>query len=784
MSRSVLVICSSPEGVDYPAKDNQDMLKTLLRGEEPTVDFLPGGDKGSFPEDMPKKEYDVILFAGCNSLMFIGLLKDHEKSIDLLSNSLKDKGILLVTESKDFITKKVSQKHYDTHKLTVMLETILEHHPLLRVQPPKNMEMYKAKIAYWNTKFKAQQTKKDKYIVYQHLGPKASPAPQAQKASPAAEAQKEDTCKKILEKLKGIVSAGGAPTRVMESIKDVLREENVIATIGRKGTLKKATNTGNINALGGEKACKEKLKAVKAALQDTMHSAQERLEEIKNQVGLQSRRNSTVKNSSNNSNSNNSAYTPQADFFDLFDVNEPSSRDLATLNEVFKMNLLDYEAVYVKEEVETAAVLKTGAEKTTFSVEQGKAIKEDIIRKMVMKNMEGKPEAEKEAAVQAKITEEAAKSLEDFKLLYGDLGGCEDVKITLECMHASGSNSDCFFHSFLGATCEFYRMAKATGKPYTAFVTRFREEIVPQIIEFFFAEDDDDKPVVTMSAEDLIQELGSPGQFLPDDLYTIIAYYYNCAILLVRPKAADGIRVAPLIGNDTDATYGISNSAGVHFEPLRIMGENTYRLSDAQAKCLSYTYSQLSGTTATIDVKRFKEMGKVVPLNKPGANGTTAYDEAGMLAILSEGGQIRESDMPGDVTKVYMGLRGEGYNEGKTAQVRRLQEMIGRLTKNYKDRQMYANAKMAPESQGLEDSIQRLQQRIVDGTAGEEDIQAKEGEVGKFIERPTQAQAAAAAAAAKKAAAAAKKTAKKSAKSGGRRTARKKQKAAKTRRYA
>jgi hypothetical protein len=423
-------------------------------------------------------------------------------------------------------------------------------------------------------------------------------------------------------------------------------------------------------------------------------------------------------------------------------------------------------------------VLKSGAEKTTFSVEEGKAIKQAIIRKNVLKEMEGKPEAEKEAAVQAKIAEEAAKSLEDFRRLYGDFaGGCEDVKITLECMHASGNNSDCFFHSFFGATCEFYRMAKATGKPYTGFVTRFRKEIVPKIIEFFFAEEDDDKPVVTMSAEDLIDELGSPGQFLPDDLYIIITYYYNCAILLVRPEAADGIRVAPLIGENTDATYGISNSAAIHFEPLRIEGQETYKLSDLQAKCLSYTYSQLSGTTATVEIKRFKELGKVVPLNKPGADGAMAYDEEAMLAAAA-------GEEPGDVTRVYMGIKGEGYDETKTAQVRRLQEMIQRLTKNYKDRQMYANAKLAPQSQDLEDSIQVLQQGIVDGNKGEADIAAKEGEVGEFVQKLTVEETAVAAKKAKaEAAAAAKKAkaeAKKAAKKGGRRTVRKERRGRKT----
>ena len=758
MSKSVLVLCSSPKGSDYPAKDNQDMLNILLKGVKPTVDFLPGGEAGNFPEDMPKgKLYDVILFAGCNALLFIDLLKDHTESIDLLSTSLKKHGMILVVESEKFIKKYISEKHYSDHKVTLKLETLLNKHPSTGVQDKK--EEYKTKIDYWNTKFKAQQTKQHKYIVYLPNAKANSPA-KKEEEGPA----KEDTCEKIIEKLKEIISTGGAPTKVMEAVRDALKEKQITATIARKGTARKTTHTSNINTLGGEEVCKEKLRAIKIALEDAEHSAEERIKEIRRQAGLDVRPNKTAKVS------NNSAQTPEADFFSLFDPSDPTHRDLATLNEMFKVNLLEDDAVYDKAAVETAAVLKNGAEKATFSIEEGKAIKEDIIRKKVLKDLEGKPEAEQQAAVEAAIESEAVKSLEDFRRLYGDFAdSCGEVKISLECMHASGSNSDCFFHSFFGATCDFYRMAKATGKSYTTFVTRYRKEIVPKIIEFFYAEDDA-KPGVTMSAEDLIDELNTPGQFLPDDLYTIITYYYNCAILLIRPKAADGIRVAPLIGENTDATYGISNSAGIHFEPLRIVGQETYKLSDTQAKCLSYTYSQLSGTTATVDVKRFKEMGKVSTVPTAGADGAMVYDEAAMLARLSEGEKIREGDEPGDVTKVYMGIKGEGYDETKTGHVRKLQEMIQRLTKNYKDRQMFANQTMAGESQNLEDSIQMLQQGIVDGNKGEEDVRAKEAEVAEFVTRLTSAEKAVAAKKAKADAAAAKKAAKKK---GGRRTVRK-----------
>lgn len=738
------------------------MIKALL-GEGFTAEFLEG-DCRRFPEALPKgKTFNLILFAGCNLLssIFTQDLEKNKTAIQRVESLLTEKprGCIIFLESKSYVNRDTPE-HYDKHKLSAKIEKLFNH-PSPGWQDMK--EKYTSTLQYWNERFLVQQTNKDKYgakyiVYFKH--PEGAP-------KAVTKAVMKEECEKVLGEIKNLFSAAAAPSKLMEFIVSKLKTHSIEVTLGRKGTLKKTmTNTSNINALLGEEECRRKLKVIKTALEDTIHSAEERVEIIKIEVGLQARRNTTAKAS--NSNSNNSAETPEADVFDLFEADDPSNRDLATLNELFKMNLLAYDAVYDKEAIETAAVLKTGAEKTTFSVEEGKAIKEGIIRKKVLQGMEGKTEAEKEAAVQAKIAEEATKSLEDFRRLYGDFANsCAEVKITLECMHASGSNSDCFFHSFFGATCEFYRMAKVTGKPYNPFVTRFRKEIVPKIIEFFYAEEGD-KPAVTMSAENLIQELGQPGQFLPDDLYTIITYYYNCAILLVRPKAADGIRVAPLIGENTDATYGISNSSGVHFEPLRITGQDIYKLSSEQAKCLSYTYSQLSGTTATVDVKRFKEMGKVAKIPTPGPDGAMVYDEAAMLAKISENGKIRESDEPGDVTKVYMGIQGEGYSEATTAHVRRLQEMIQRLTKNYKDRQMFANVILAPESQDLEDSIQLLQQGIVDGDKDEEDVIAKAAEVAEFVTKLTTAEKLEKA---KKEKAEAKKP--KAGKKGGRRTVRK-----------
>ena len=764
MPKSVLVLCSTPESPEYNDTDTQEMLETILKGEEFDAEFAS-------LETIPGDPQNVILCVACTP----EAVSDLAEKAEILYSALTKTGILVFIGAEEMI-EALSAKHYKNHKNTLKIDMITKG----------------ANLDTWNRYFKAQQTKVGTYLVYIKKATPDPPSAESEndqlKNKPAKEPAKEpakDICEKILKKIKEIISKEGAPTTLMNQVVAALKEEHIVATIGRKGTAKKTNiNTKNINALGGEEACKEKLRAIKMALQDTVNSAEARVKEIRTQAGLDVRANKTAKVSklSSSSSSSNSAETPQADFFSLFDVNDPSSRDLATLNEVFRMNLLAPDAVYDKEAVETAAVLKSGAEKTTFSVEQGKVIKEAIIRKKVLKKMGESPEAEKEAAVQEAIQSEAQKSLADFTKLYaGFEGTCTDMKASLECMHASGSNSDCFFHSFFGATCEFYRMAKATGKSYNPFVTRFRKEIVPQIIRFV----NECKPLTTMTADDLIEELGSPHQFLPDDLYSIIAYYYNCAILLIRPEASDGIRVAPLIGDNTDATYGISNSAGVHFEPMRIVGEKTYKLSDLQAKCLSYTYSQLSGSTSSVDTTRFKEMDKVVPLNKPGADGAVVYDEAAMLEILSDEGQIREKDTPGDVTKVYMGMRGEGYDETKTAHVRKLQEMIKRIIKNQADRGLFHYEKMAAESQDLRESVEMLQQGIVDGAKGEPDIVTKEAEVVAFVARlnpEEEAEEKARKAKEERAAKAAKAKAEKAVKKGkgGRRTLRKERKGRKT----
>lgn len=763
MAKNILVICSSPEGSDYKREENQEMLKSFFpKGYVP--DFLSGNTPSeTFPSGLSKeKKYHAILFMGCNILsnLFSEEEEKNEAIIRQIESLLSPKGFIIFTESEGYF-KKGYPEHYDAHALSATIEQLFNH-------PIKGWQNIKAKyapaIAYWNKIFKlktsvvnAKIKYKYKYFVYMSKNKGEAEEKSAASVRKPAMAEENKKCEEILKKIEEIISGGGTASSSMGKISDVLKSAGIAANVGRKGTARKTnTNTSKINALSGEESCKETLRRIKKELQDTRNSVNERLQAIRLEVKGKNSPNITAKAPKKST----PFVSSGEDFFEAFDANEGANRSIEALNEIFKVNLLNQDAVYDKDTVEANKMLKTGAEKTRFSIEQGRQIKEDIIGK-----------SQNEETVAAKIAEEREKSLRDFRLLYQDFADtCEDVKITLECMHASGNNSDCFFHSFFGATSEFYRMAKTQKKSYNKFVTGFREKIAPKIIRFFFEQEE--KPDVGMSEEDLIENLNSPGSFLSDDLYTIIAYYYNCAILLIRPEGADGIRVASLIGNNTDNTYGISNSGGVHFEPLRIVGDNTYKLNDSQAKCLSYTYSQLSGTTATVDTTRFKDMDNVVPMNKE-KDGTIEYNEEAMKDIIEQKGS-----QPGDITLVYMGTKGDGYDETKTQQVRKLQELILRLTKNYRSRHLYKDLKKSGESQELEEKIQIVQQGIVDGTMNEEHIAEKQARVEGFLEKFVRANAENAEKAAKEKEEEEKR--KKKGKKGGRRTVRKQRAARKT----
>ena len=210
MSKSVLVVCS-----DSLDKDNQDMLDRLLKGAKPDIDFLPGGQGNSFPEDVPKERiYDIILFKDCSSRLFVSVLKDYKKSIDLLKGILKQEGLVVLSESKDFIEKGVSKKHYAAHKVTIKIDTLLKKEE----DPAKFTPIVK----YWNDSFKDLQTKQEKfehkYIVYRSNKSSEKEAPLVEEPMSS-----ESDCLKKLEEIKGAIeTTKSVGTKLGKAISGIL----------------------------------------------------------------------------------------------------------------------------------------------------------------------------------------------------------------------------------------------------------------------------------------------------------------------------------------------------------------------------------------------------------------------------------------------------------------------------------------------------------------------------------------------------------------------------------
>ena len=316
MSKSVLVICSSPEGVDYPAKDNQDMLNTLLKGVKPTVDFLPGGDKPSFPEDMPKKQYDIILFAGCNALIFIGLLMDQKKSIDLLNKHLTENGMIVVSESEKFIKKYVSVKHYDEHKLSLTLEILLAANPSAGIQDRK--KEYEAKIAYWNTLFNAER--EGMYMVYRKRGSAKNSKTSVSGMSGTPRQKPEELCAELLTQIREL-PAKSTFTAVIAKIKAFIAEKKLkINLVEKKGAKQKAVNASWANVRAAGDTCK--------ALCDILESGEDEAgKRLKKILDLVKGSNATRKNGKANAKPTAAAAAPAVAVFDPAD---PKNRNLKT----------------------------------------------------------------------------------------------------------------------------------------------------------------------------------------------------------------------------------------------------------------------------------------------------------------------------------------------------------------------------------------------------------------------------------------------------------------------
>jgi hypothetical protein len=101
--KTVLVICSTVSGSDFPKNENQTMLKQLL-GDDFIAEFM-----GQYPDDLPTdKKFDAVLFAGCNLLMWL-FYKAHEDGMEKLYNILKQDGIVIFVESQNYINKTVTK---------------------------------------------------------------------------------------------------------------------------------------------------------------------------------------------------------------------------------------------------------------------------------------------------------------------------------------------------------------------------------------------------------------------------------------------------------------------------------------------------------------------------------------------------------------------------------------------------------------------------------------------------------------------------------------------------
>jgi hypothetical protein len=327
MSKSVLVICSSPEGLDYPAKDNQDMLNTLLKGEKPAVDFLPGGDKPTFPEDMPKRLYDIILLAGCNALIFISLLREHETSIQMLSKHLTPNGVIVVTESEQFIKKYISVKHYDEHKLTVTLEELLKANPSAGIQDRK--KEFEAKIAYWKTQFNEERD--GMYIVYRKK------AATRVSGEPKPKPNPEELCAELLRRIKEL-PAKVTFTEIIKNLTEFIKEKKLkINIVEKKGAKQKAVNSTWTNVRAAGDTCK----ALCDILENGEEAASKRLKQI-----------FALVRSSNTTRKNQKASVSGA----AFDPADPRNRRLAVLNAKIGADL---DAEYTPE-VEDSPLIKMG----------------------------------------------------------------------------------------------------------------------------------------------------------------------------------------------------------------------------------------------------------------------------------------------------------------------------------------------------------------------------------------------------------------------------------------
>lgn len=583
MSKSVLVVCS-----DSLDKDNQDMLDRLLKGAKPDIDFLPGGQGKSFPEDVPKERiYDIILFRDCSFRLFVSVLKDYKKSIDLLKGILKQEGLVVISESKDFIEKYVSKKHYAAHKVTIKIDTLLKK----QEDPEKFMLIVK----YWNDSFKDLQTKQEKfqhkYIVYRSNKSSEKEAPLVEKAMSS-----ESDCLKKLEEIKGAIeTTKSVGTKLGKAISGIL-----------------------------DMSTPAKSKAA-PPLTDS-------------------------------SDSNNSAQTPPPSF----DPANPDNRDIDKLNTLIGEDL----GAEYKAENESNDLIKNG---------YPRKIKPDPTI---------------------------------FK--------CEAYDISLECLNADGKNSDCFVHSFLIITCPNFRAAKIKDKEYLKYATNFRTKTLPLIVDFVFKQGDFVPESDEFTEKNIKQELTTESALLSDDLIKVLCYYYNISIVVIgkgNPRVAKVIYAKGDQAGSYPSAYVVSNAHDVHWEPVRVIKENRYLLTDDEVECIVTTYSGAAPNSENTKEKEraFKGMDAIKPMTEEERKVYTAIEENKL----------------GKVTQLFI----DG-NE----QIKQLESLKDRLQAHYKEQRLASNARRGKQSDDIFESIKDLQIDV--SNEKPVDFEGIEKKVSEFISPP------------------------------------------------
>lgn len=158
MPKSLLVICSGPNGSDYPREENQVMLKKLL-GDDFVPTFM-----GLYPEDLPTGTlFDAVFFGGCNALTWIFHDTNPEPGIRRLSSILKDDAFVIFVETKSYVIAHGEEDQYNSHGLTLPLNSI----KVLPIVFNDDTGLKQGIIAKWKRYFKESTI--DKYIVYKKI---------------------------------------------------------------------------------------------------------------------------------------------------------------------------------------------------------------------------------------------------------------------------------------------------------------------------------------------------------------------------------------------------------------------------------------------------------------------------------------------------------------------------------------------------------------------------------------------------------------------------------------